>query len=162
MDIIKDWHKIRQHFNKSMQTSFHASIASVDADNRPTVTPIGSFILNKNQTGFYFEMYASKLRLNASTNPNICVLGVNSSSWFWLKSLFSGQFNSYPAIKLYGVLGKRRKATELEINRFKKRVKLLSGTKGYKLLWSDKMEYVRDITFNKAEKVNIGKMTGHL
>lgn len=162
MDLKKDWDMIRQHFNKSVQTSFQVAIASVNSENTPTVTPIGSFILNKNQTGFYFEMYASKLRINGETNPNVCVLGVNTSNWFWLTSLVKGRFDSYPAIKLYGQLGQKRKATDIEINRFKKRVQMFRRLKGYQVLWNDKMEYVREINFHKAEKINLGKTTQHL
>lgn len=162
MDLKNDWDKIRQHFNNSTSSSFHVSIASVDAENNPTVTPIGSFILNNNQTGFYFEAYARKLPLHAAHNRNVCVLGVNSSSWFWLKSLYSGKFKRYPAVKLYGILGERRKATEIESHRFAKRVSLLSRLKGYDYLWGDKMEYVREITFVKGEQINLGRMTkGH-
>ena len=61
MDIHSDWNIIRNHFNKSFRTNFHVSIATVDSENNPTVTPIGSLFLNDNQTGFYFEKYPSKL-----------------------------------------------------------------------------------------------------
>ena len=87
MDINRDWDKIRDHFRKSFKTSLHFSIASVDVNNNPTSTPIGSLFLNENQTGFYFERYPSKLPNNYKTNPNICVLAVNSRKWTWLKAL---------------------------------------------------------------------------
>ena len=83
MDIKADWHNIRKHFNKSFSQNLFISIASVDSNNKPTVTPIGSLFLNDNQTGFYFEKYPTKLPKNAITNPNICALAVNSSKWFW-------------------------------------------------------------------------------
>ena len=119
MDFFTNWADIRKHFNKSFRTNFHVSIASVDKDNNPTVTPIGSFFLNNNQTGFYFEKFPTKLPENSKANKQIYVLGVNSSTFFWLTSLFSGQFKSYPAIKLYGQLGDRQKATDLETKRLK-------------------------------------------
>ncbi len=86
---------------------------------------------------------------------------MNSGRFFWVKSLFKGEFSDYPAIKLYGVLGKKRIATEKEINRLNRRMKVTNGLKGNTYLWK-KMKYVRDIKFTKAEKINIGKMTENL
>lgn len=161
MDIMKNWQDIRNHYNKSFSTNLHVTIASVDIENNPTVTPIGTLFLNGDQTGFYFEKYPTKLPESANSNKNICVLGVNSNKWFWLKSLFKVKFDKYPALKLYGKIGKRRKATEIEISRLKQRMKSTSFLKGNKYLWGD-MDNVREINFTKVEKVNIGKMTTHL
>ena len=103
MDIVNDWNKIKKHFNKSFYSNFHVAIASVNKDNKPTVTPIGSLFLYNNQTGFYFEKFPAKIPEHSKTNRNICILAVNSNTWFWLTSLFRGKFNSYPAIKMYGL-----------------------------------------------------------
>ena len=161
MDLIANWNSIRKHFSKSFFSSLHFSIASVDSDNNPTVTPIGTVFLNKNQTGFYFEEFTSNLPNNSKTNKKICILAVNSSKLFWLKSLFQEKFNSHPAIKLYGKLGEKRKATENELRALKRRMRYTQKLKGHKYLWNN-MSYVRDITFEKAEKMNIGKMTNDL
>ena len=161
MDIKSNWKEIRKHFNRSFKTNFHVSIASVDRDNNPTVTPIGSLFLKNNQTGFYFEKYPTRLPVDAENNRNICVLAVNSNIWFWLKSLFIGEFKNYPAIKLYGQLGNKRKATDIEIKRLNSRMKSTKGFKGNSYLWG-KMEYVRDISFTRAEKINLGEMTEKL
>ncbi|MFD2034662.1 hypothetical protein ACFSKL_07680 [Belliella marina] len=161
MDIKTDWNKIRKHFNKSFSSNFYVSIASVDSENNPTVTPIGSLFLNDNLTGFYFEKFPSKLPEHSKYNPNVCLLGVNSGRFFWVKALFKGKFSDYPAIKLYGVLGEKRQATEKEIARLNRRMKITNGLKGNTYLWK-KMEYVREIIFTKAEKVNLGKMTEDL
>ena len=161
MDIIENWQKIRDHFNKSFRSNFHVSIASVDIEGNPTATPIGSFFLNDDQTGFYFEKYPQSLPIHAEYNNRICVLAVNSGIWFWLKSLYSEGFKNYPAIKLYGELSEKRKATKIEINRLNRRMNSTKWTKGNKYLWGD-METVRDIVFTRAEKVNIGKMTNKL
>lgn len=161
MELIAEWNKIRKHFNKSFSSNFYVSVASVDSENNPTVTPIGSMFLNDNQTGFYFEKFPSKLPKHAEENPNVCLLGVNSGRFFWIKSLFKGVFSDYPAIKLYGVLGIKRKATEKEISRLNRRMKVTNGLKGNTYLWKE-MEYVREIKFTKAEKINIGKMTDKL
>ncbi|MCK0157899.1 pyridoxamine 5'-phosphate oxidase family protein [Cellulophaga sp. F20128] len=161
MDIENDWNEIRKHFNTSFSSNFHVAVASVDAENNPTVTPIGSLFLNDNQTGFYFEKFPSKLPKHATENPNVCLLAVNSGRFFWIKALFTGTFSKYPAIKLYGKLGEKRKATEKEISRLNRRMKATNGLKGNTYLWKT-MEFVRDIEFTKAEKINLGKMTKQL
>ena len=161
MDIKTEWNEIRKHFNLSFRSNFHVTIASVDGENNPTATPIGSLFLSQNRTGFYFEKYPTKLPDNAATNKNVCVLAVNSGMWFWLKSLFNGKFSNYPGIKLYGELGERRGATEIEISRLNRRMKITRRMKGNKYLWGD-MRYVRIITFTKAEKINLGEMTKDL
>jgi len=161
MELKDDWKEIRHHFNKSFRSNFYVSIASVDANHTPTITPIGSLFLNNDQTGFYFEKYPTKLPEHADKNRKICALGVNSNTWFWLKSLFTGKFNTYPAIRLYGELGERRNATDIERERLNRRMKATKGMKGHAYLWGD-MVAVRDITFTKAEKINLGKMTSEL
>ena len=161
MDLITDWKKIRKHFNKSFSSNFHVSIASVDSEHNPTVTPIGSLFLNDNQTGFYFEKFPSKLPEHAKKNPNICLLGVNSGRMFWIKSLFREKFSDFPALKLYGELGEKRKATDKEIIRLNRRMRITNGLKGNTYLWK-KMEFVREIKVTKVEKINIGKMTSEL
>ncbi|MEO9852194.1 MAG: hypothetical protein ABJH72_07895 [Reichenbachiella sp.] len=161
MNLQTDWSKIRKHFNQSFKSNLHVSIASVGSDDRPTVTPIGSLFLNDNQAGFYFEMFPSKLPAHASINKNVCVLGVNSSRLFWIKSLFKGRFEHYPAVKLYGQLGEKRKATDREIARLKRRMRSTKGLKGHKYLWGQ-MESVREIYFQQAETINLAKMTQEL
>ena len=115
MEVKSNWKEIKIHFNKSFSTNFHASIASVNENCIPTVTPIGSLFLNNNQTGFYFEKYPTTLPSNIKSNPNVCILAVNGGIWFWLKSLFNGDLKNYHAIKLYGKLGEKRKATVVEV-----------------------------------------------
>jgi len=161
MDIKTNWNKIRKHFNKSFASNFYVSIASVDANNNPTVTPIGSLFLNSNQTGFYFEKFPSKLPKHAENNPKVCLLGVNSGRIFWIKALFREKFTHFPAIKLYGELGEKRQATQKEIERLNRRMRATKGLKGNTYLWK-KMEFVREIKFTKAEKINLGKMTAQL
>lgn len=161
MDIQNDWPKIRKHFNLCFRSNFYVSLASVDADNIPTVTPIGSLFLNANQAGFYFEKFPSKLPEHARSNPKVCLLAVNSGRLFWITSLFRGRFKNYPAIKIYGDLGERRKATEIEKSRLRRRMKITNGLKGNTYLWKN-MEMVRDISFYQAEIINLGKMTQNL
>lgn len=158
MDLKTDWNTIRKYFNKSFSQNLFIPIASVDDQNNPTSTPIGSLFLNDDQTGFYFEKYPTKLPKHALVSPNICALAVNSGKWFWLKSLFKGRFKTNPGIKLYGQLGERRKATEKEISRLNRRMKATKGLKGNTYLWN-KMEYIREISFTNVETINLGKMT---
>ena len=161
INLKENWQKIRMHFRKSFGANMHVAIASVDKDNQPTVTPIGSLFLNDNQTGFYFEKFAKKLNSNSKTNKNICVLAVNSSNLFWLKSLFNMNISSYPALKSYGELGVKRGATEKEYRAFQRRIRQTTRLKGSKYLWQD-MSMVREIKFTKAEKINLGTMTKDL
>jgi len=130
MEIKSDWKNIRKHFSKSFKSSLHVSIASVDIENNPTVTPIGSLFLNNDQTGFYFEKFSTKLPININSNSNVCVLGVNSSKWFWVRSLFKEKFSNTPAIKLYGRLGEKRKATEDENRALMRRMRSTNRLKG--------------------------------
>ncbi|MFW5759556.1 MAG: pyridoxamine 5'-phosphate oxidase family protein [Cyclobacteriaceae bacterium] len=88
MDIKADWPKIRKHFNKSFRSNFYVSLASVDSENVPTVTPIGSLFLNADGTGIYFEKFPTKLPEHAKSNHQVCLLAVNSGRWFWITSLF--------------------------------------------------------------------------
>lgn len=158
MDIINDWKAIKILLNKAFKSNFHVSIASVDEQNCPTVTPIGTLFLNDHQKGFYFEKFPSQLPRHADANKRICVLAVNSYRLFWLKSLFRQKFVTPPAIKLYGSLGKKRRASERELERLNRRMRITKGLKGNTYLWK-KMEFVREIQFDRVETINLGKMT---
>lgn len=161
LQLKESWSKIKKHFKKSMSKNMHVSIASVNAKNEPTVTPIGSLFLNENQTGFYFEKFATKLNKNQKINKNICVLAVNTGKMFWLKSLFRGEFSEYPGVKLYGELGEKREANSNEIRAMQRRVSATKLLKGHTYLWKD-MSLVREIKFTKAEKINLARMTRKL
>ena len=161
IDLKAKWLEIRKHFNRSFRSNFHVAIASIDKDNNPTVTPIGSLFLNKDCAGFYFEKYPRKLPEHAQYNKNVCVLAVNSNRLYWLIALFKGKFKTYPGIKLYGVLGDRREATKVEIARLNKRMQATRWLKGNNYLWGS-MAYVRDIKFTSAEKIDLAAMTDEL
>ncbi|WP_177214956.1 hypothetical protein [Maribacter stanieri] len=51
--------------------------------------------------------------------------------------------------------------TEQETKRLNRRMRMTKGLKGNTYLWG-KMEYVRDIKFTKAEKINLPKMIASL
>lgn len=160
MDIIENWNEIKELFIKSFKSSFHYSIATVNQDGNPHITPIGSLILGNPGEALYFEEFTQKLPVNYQENRQICVLAVNSSKLFWLKSLALGTFSTPPAIRLYGIAGNRREATKKEIMLWQKRVKSVSFTKGYDMMWAN-MKMVREIKFNRAEPVHMGKITLH-
>ena len=158
MRIDEHWTDIKQLFKQSFKSSFHYAIASVKEDGEPHVTPIGSLILGKPGRGLYFEEFPKQLPRNLQTNKQICVLAVNSSRWFWTKSLIAGKFASPPAVRLYGTVGAVRQATRREIKLWQHRVKRASFTKGHAMMWAH-MRMVRDIEFSRAEPVHMGGMT---
>ncbi|MDD2921613.1 MAG: pyridoxamine 5'-phosphate oxidase family protein [Anaerolineales bacterium] len=158
MQLDENWDKIKRLFKQSFRSSFHYAIATVNEHGEPHVTPIGSLILGDAGQGMYFEEYPSQLPHNFETNKQVCVLAVNSSPWFWLKSLIRGRFVDPPAIRLYGIAGEVRAATDIEIALLRRRVRKVSFTKGHAILWKN-MSKVREIKFSRMEPVLIGEMT---
>jgi uncharacterized protein len=158
MDVISNWHKVKSLFKSAFSSSFHFAVATVNENGEPHVTPIGSLILGKPGHGIYFEKFSKNMPRNLNSNEKICVLAVNSSKWFWLKSLILGRFKNPPAVRLYGVAGDLREATQTEIALWQKRVKRLSFSKGHALLWRS-MSMVRDVEFTRIEPVHFSEMT---
>jgi hypothetical protein len=130
----------------------------VSANGEPHVTPIGSLILGKPGQGFYFEKFPQALPRNLETSRQVCVLAVNSSRRFWLRSLVGGKFTTPPAVRLHGVVGELREATDVEFALWQKRVRRVRFTKGHGLIWRD-MCMVRDIEFTRVDPVLVGEMT---
>ena len=131
----------------------------MNPDGSPHVTPIGSLLLDANETkGVYFEIFTQQLRKNIESNPKVCVLATNSSRWFWVTSFFKGKFSMAPAFRLIGTAGVRRSATPEEIARWEKRVRFLRPMKGYAMMWGN-LTHVREIIFDRCEPVRLGKMT---
>ena len=158
MDLISNWKEVKTLFKKSFKSSFHFAIATVTEKGEPHVTPIGSLILGKPGHGIYFEKFPQHLPHNLGINKQICVLAVNSSRWFWFKSLLRGKFTSPPAVRLHGVVGDLREATDTEIALWQKRVKSVGFSKGHAMIWRG-MSMVRDIEFTRIEPVQLGEMT---
>lgn len=158
MHLEQDWKAIKKLFARSFTSSFHYAIASVDRNGEPHVTPIGSLILREPGHGFYFEEFPRQLPSNLENNKQVCVLAVNSGTWFWLRALFGGRFVTAPSIRLYGTAGELRAATAEETGLWQRRINPLRWSKGYALIWKD-MKMVRDIHFTRVEPVSIGEMT---
>jgi hypothetical protein len=160
MEIGSNWANIRRVFNNAMQSSLHFAFATVNPDGSPHVAPIGSLILQPDNRGFYCDEFPRHMPRNFQYNRQVCVLAVNSSRLFWLKSLWRGKFHQPPAIRLNGVVGDRRQATEGEMAQWHRRVSRFKHLKGHHLLWRD-MQQVRDIAFDSFEPLSLGKMGSH-
>lgn len=106
----------------------------------------------------YFEEFTRQMVRNFETNQSVCVLAVRSGLLFWLLSLFRGQFKTPPAIRLHGVVGLSRAATDDEIALWRRRVHRLRLTRGHEIVWAN-MRTVRDVTFTRADAIHIGEMT---
>ena len=116
------------------------------------MTPIGHVFLRENRTAFYLEAHARKLPHNLDQNPRVCLLLVNSRGLFWARSLFKGRFSSPPGMRLIGIAGRRRDATDEEKATYMARVGPFRMTKGYERIWKD-LGFVCDIQLERVEPV---------
>ncbi|MGW4241863.1 pyridoxamine 5'-phosphate oxidase family protein [Nocardia sp. NPDC004722] len=155
------WGQIRGIVERARRSTGHFAIASVDPQGIPNITPVGTVFFRDDHTAFYFDQYTSALASNLDTNPNVCLLAVDSGSWFWFRSLLVGRFSTHPGVRLYGTAGPRRPATEDELNQVRTRVRPMLALKGGRLLWSD-FTHVRDLTFTTARPVRYPHMMSHL
>lgn len=147
----ENWQTIRQHFRKGFETNLYVAIGTVNAEGQPNITPIGSFFLNKDDfSGFYFEIFSRSIPENAKTNTAVCIMAVNSSKWFWFKSLLFGKFATPPMTKIYGTLGERRLATPEEIVRGNRRLGRMKLLPGGKTLFGN-MPFVREISLHSFD-----------
>jgi hypothetical protein len=161
MEIGNHWKTIQMVFQESRDSSLHYALATVNEDGSPRVTPIGALFLREDKTGFYFEEFPVHMSKNLERNPRVCILAVNSNPTFWLTSLVDGKFETPPAVRLMGSVGKKREGTIEEIAMWQDHVKPAHGTKGYDILWKH-MRMVRDIQFDAFEPVSCGEMTQEL
>ncbi len=159
--LDEQWHTAWALVKRSFRSSLHYAFASVNADGTPHVTPIGSLLLKEDAPdGLYFELFTRQLPHNLEQQPQVCILAVNSSKWFWLRALVLGRFPSPPAVRLRGTVGERRQATQAEIALFRKRVGWSRWLKGHQLLWGNlHFVRVREIHFDSIEPVRLGAMT---
>ncbi len=146
--------KIKPLFSQAV----YCSIATVNEDGHPHITPIGSVVLNNKSQGWFFQKFTKGIPTNASHCKYATIMAVNDGAWFWLKSLIKGRFNKPPAMRLQVKLGPLRPATEAEMHKFQRRVKVFTLTKGHAMLWQD-MSEVREFEILDYKPVFIGKMT---
>lgn len=159
--LIDHWPTIKTQFKRFIRKNSYVSLASVRADGQPSVSPVGSFCLNDDCTGYYLEKFTTSVAKNSNHNPRVTVLGVDPGKWFWFKSIYKGRFDSVPGIKLYGIAGPKRAATPAEKEKFLRLVKPLKRFKGYQLMWED-MDALREIRFVDFELIRLGQMTRDL
>lgn len=153
----QEWRHIRKVVNDAHKAAMHCSIATVDAQLQPTITPIGTLFLRENQTGFFFDTYSEFFKENFPQNNKACIQAVNSSRLFWLKSLFKGEFSNYPGVRLYVEIDELRPANKEELAQIAQRIQSLKWTKGSRLIWSD-FTQVRDFSVHSFRWVKYPKM----
>jgi hypothetical protein len=158
MEITSDdWKIIRRIFRDGFASSSYFGVASVGGDGSPHITPIGSFVLGDVGHAFYFEEYAGGLAHRLQSDQRVCVMAVNGSRWELLKALWRGQVRRPFGVRLYGTVGERRDATEVEVERFQRRVRHMRFLRGHRLLWG-KMRTVRDVRFHRFDPVRIAPL----
>ena len=140
-----NWKHIKSVISLAQKSSMYCSIATVDSNGMPTITPIGTLFLREEiGQAFFFNTYSSTIEHNISQNPHICIQDVNNSRTFWIKSMLQGLFNNMPGVRLYGEIKARRPATSEELALVEKRIKALKWTKGGQLIWSS-FSHVHDV-----------------
>jgi hypothetical protein len=154
----EQWDIARGVFSRSLPTSLHYAVATVNPDGSPHVTPIGSLILFDDGRGLFLDGYLGTTDRNLRRDNRICVLAVHSSRLMFLKALIAGRFSAPPGIRLTGVVGDKRPATPEEVGLFLRRVRRYRALKGHDLLWGG-LRFVREVTFDVAHPVRAGAMT---
>ena len=158
---VDKWNLIRPIFDDAFKSCMHFSMATVNEDGSPHITPIGSLILREDPTGYFFDEYCTRTRENLSRNPRVCFLAVNADRPFWVRSLIKGKFSTAPAVRLMGTVKELREARPEEIAAWQSRVAFARLTNGYNMMWS-RMHSVRDVQFDSFEPMSSGKMTSGL
>lgn len=158
MEIGAHWPEIKAVLARGQASSFHCAIATLDANGAPHITPMGTVFLRDDQTGFVFDHYTQALAANLDADPRLCLMAVDSSFWFWLRSLFLGRFTAPPGVRLHGRAGRSRPATAAELELVNRRLRATKWLKGARLLWGD-FSHVRDLTFTGFSPVVYPVMT---
>lgn len=154
MNLEQDWNEIRRIFARS----FYTSIATVDAEGLPHVTPIGSLLLHpESGRGFWFERFTTTMPRHLERDAHLCALAVDTRLRVWGRALLAGRFEAAPGVRLAGIAGARRQATQREMELFQRRVKLVRWTRGYKILWS-RFGSGREVTFDRVLPIRLGRM----
>lgn len=148
--------KLIQNLVKKSQ---YCSISTVNGDNTPHTSPIGSVYLNNESEGYFIEMFTTSF--NDKVGKTASIMAINTSPIFWLKSLFLGRFATPPGVRLKVTLLEKRKITEKERLQFYKKVRIFKYFKGYSILWS-KPNLVRPFVIDEVIPVSLGAMTKHL
>lgn len=157
------WPELREVWNRALSTSLAVSVATVDEDGAPHVSPIGSLTLGREPgTGSMLELFSHQMVRNLDRDPRVTVLAVDSSAIRFVAGLARGRFPRAVATRLSGTAGSRRWATDEEVARFRRRVRSVRWLKGHDLLWGADRMRARDLVFDLERPVNLGTMTAHL
>ncbi len=151
--LFKD--KIKPLFSQAL----FCSVATVNAEGQPHVSPIGSVVLKDKSTGWFFQKFTKGIPANADHCDYASIMAVNAGRWYWLRALLRGQFNAPPAMRLVVKLGQLRAATDAEALKFKRRVSVFRHTKGHAMMRRD-MAKIREFEIVDYKPVYIGQMTG--
>ncbi len=154
----EQWRAVRRTWDHVLRSSTHYSVASVNPDGTPHVTPIGSVFLTGPGSGFYLDLFNRQLAENLAVNPRVMILGVDSSKPMWLRSLLRRRFVRPPGVRLTATVGPRRPATADEVKRLHRALGPLVRTPGGRLLWRN-APYARDLTIETIVPLRIGSMT---
>jgi hypothetical protein len=142
-----------------IKNSTYCSISTISKEGHPHTSPIGSVYLTTPNEGYFIEMFTTSFK--DKVGEKACIMAVNVSIIFWLKSLIMGSFKTLPGIRLYITIDEARKITEEEYNHFQKKVRPFKGLKGHAIMWS-RATYVRPFRIEGNKPVSIGLMTKHL
>jgi hypothetical protein len=149
LDLAQDWGKVRAYVRRAMSASFYVSFATVNQAGQPTVTPLGSLILNDDPTGLFMERFPRSIPANAEHNRHFSLLAENTKLRAILRQL---RGDGWFGVKLFGELGERRPATAAEIARIQARVPFTKLKRFRRMLFGGTV-YVRDLTFTRAEAI---------
>jgi uncharacterized protein len=156
-DPAGHWPRIVDSFRRAQASSFHCTIASVDADGLPTITPIGTLFLREDCTGYFFDAHTSALGRNVARDARVCVAAVDARRGFWFRSLLLGRSIAPPGVRLYGTVNTARPATAAERAAVARRTRMTRGLRGHRLLWRH-FESVRGIHFDAFRPVRYPAM----
>ena len=146
--------KIKPLFSQAV----FCSVATVNTEGIPHVTPIGSVVLKNKNSGWFFQKFTKNIPKNADHCEYATIMAVNAGKWFWLKSVLQGRFKQPPAMRLMVKLGKYRPATQAEGQKVRRRVSIFKRTKGYQMMWQD-MSDIREFEIIEYKPIYIGQMT---
>src|SRR5690554_5767249 len=68
MSIKDDWGKVKAVLEQGQASTLYCSIATVNPDGTPHITPVGTVFLGEDQRGYFFDHYAQALGSNIDQN----------------------------------------------------------------------------------------------
>jgi hypothetical protein len=156
---LQQWEQIRGFFGQSSHATSklgrgvpYCAIATVDLEGTARAAPISSLLLKADRQACYFDHFSVRTAANLDRDQRLCVLIVNNQLRFWKKAVLLGRFGGPPAVRLFGVAGARRLATEEELAELRRPLRWLRLFRGHRALWGV-MQTVRDLHFDRFEPI---------